>query len=425
MNSTSTVSGRRPCLTSMPPEIILMIYGSLPNFDDAASLSATCQLFQASYQDGKIEISKRIIAHSEVYKYDRILNKYDAAITDLRLRYRQSQGELSDKQSKATRLAFNRLGDPIPDFIDDEEVHMIRRRWQSFKILRCSYRKLLPAFEEAHAHQDEGVKPLPKGSFRTLFQPNDSQNQDSPAPQLDKAFKPRFHRALCLHTMAMSLRQLGLAGRFKQTSSLNNARTAHTIATTAWMKGSQRCSSYGILTTKEDKYDGLEVFDFIYSFLLPELFPRDTFITWIAPMYTTSEKRDCDQELTQVLCRAYLYPSDVADLLRNNIWEKGSEFPKDKTAYLMDLGFLEERMSPNGFDWWTSFTRRSMVMAVCTPRNLMESLLSAQPGRLTWYDKYRKEAGSPFIAGASWPGDEGGGVSAGSLFESILSAFNA
>lgn len=302
---------------------------------------------------------------------------------------------------------------------------MILKRWQSFSILRCLYQRLLHAFEHAHAHQDEGVKPLAKGSLRSLFKSNDTQDTALPAPQLDESFEPRFHRALCLHTIAMTLRQLGLAGRFKQTLSLTNADQAHTIATVAWMKGSQRFSNYGIHTTQKDKYDGLEVFDFIYSFLLPELFPRDTFITWIAPMYTTSEKRRCDQDLTQALCQAYLYPSDVADLLQNKIWERGSEFPMEKTAYLKSLGFLEERMSANGFNWWSSFTRRSMVMAVCTPRNLMESLFSAQPGRLTWYDKYRKEAGSPFKAGASWPADGEGGLSVGGLFEIMLSAFDA
>ncbi|KAL8994317.1 MAG: hypothetical protein Q9188_007104 [Gyalolechia gomerana] len=384
----------------LPNEIINMIYGFLPDFDEAANLSQTCKALRELYHVGKILITRRIMANSDTYKYDRILYKYEAARISLRQRYEDSEGQLSDDQSRETRLAFYHLRSPIRKLISNEEAHISLQRWQRFKILRRLYVELLPDFDAAHNHEGDGVIPLWDGAIPLQ---SDSFRARTPvaATELDETFKARFHKALSLHTIAMTFRQLGLAARFKKRRGVSPGQIAQLTATTAWCKGSHTFGKYTIDVTKMEQIDGLEIFDFLYSYLVPELFPRGTFIAWISPMFTTAQTQDCADELIQAYREAYLYPSDIADLLNNKVWEKDSIFPEDKAVYLKNLGFLENLTVRRGWDWWTPFTRRTMTMGALSPEMFIELLRGGKGWG--WYDQIRSRAGSPFKADSTWP----------------------
>ncbi|KAL8932565.1 MAG: hypothetical protein Q9211_006242 [Gyalolechia sp. 1 TL-2023] len=398
-------------LGGLPNEIVNMIYGFLPDFDEAFKLSRTCKALRDLYSAGELVIVKQIMANSDTYKYDRILHKHEAARISLRQRYESSNnGQLSNEHSRETRLAFYHLRSPIPRLISNEEARISLQRWQHFKTLRNLYVELLPDFESAHSrdiHEGDGVVP-PLGGDLPLQPESLPAETTVAATELDENFKARFHKALSLHTIAMTFRQLGLASRFKNRRRFSPGQVAQLTATTAWCKGGQTFGKYTINVTKMEQIDGLEIFDFLYSYVVPDLFPQDTFIAWISPMYTNAQKRNCNDELIQAYCEAYLYPSDIADLLNNKVWEQDSTFPEDKAVYLKNLGFLEKPTVRRGLDWWTPFTRRSMTMAAVSPE-MFNEILRGERG-WGWYDETRQEAGSPFKANSTWPFNAEGGV---------------
>lgn len=348
-------------------------------------------------------VTKEIMIRSDAYKYDRILYRYEAARKALRERYENSEGQLSKDQSKETRLAFYHLRSAIPKVISDREAHASLQRWKQFKVLRRLYVELLPDFDFSHIPGEEGIKPLWDGALPLQ---TDSLQARTPvaATELGETFKARFHKALSLHTIAMTLRQLGFAAQYKRHDTRNPGQLAQTIACTAWEKGPLAFEEVTIDVTKMEQIEGLEVFDFLYGFLLPKIFSRDTFLSWNSPFYTTALARDSTEFRTQAFREAYFYPSDIADLINHNIWEKDSKYPEDKAAYLKNLGCLENLTVTGGFDWWVPFSRKPMLMGAVGAEMFVEILKGDIVWR--WYDDLRIKNGSPFELDSSWPGHE-------------------
>lgn len=131
-----------------------------------------------------------------------------------------SEGQISQTQSRETRLAFYHLSKAIPRLISNEEALASLHRWKQFKILRRLYVELLPDFNESHMPMQQEIRPLWDGALPLQ---TDSLRARTPVAitEFDETFKARFHNALSLHTIAMTLRQLGLAARFKSRDGLN------------------------------------------------------------------------------------------------------------------------------------------------------------------------------------------------------------
>ncbi|KAI4180415.1 MAG: hypothetical protein L6R41_007256 [Letrouitia leprolyta] len=169
----------------------------------------------------------------------------------------------------------------------------------------------------------------------------------------------------------------------------------------AWCKGALSYGNIQIKTKKIEQIHGMEMYDFLYGFLLPELLSRDTILTWISPLYTTDRQRDRSELLVQADREAYIYPADIADLLNHKIWEKDSTFPEDKAIYLKNLGFLEKLTVRGGYDWWVPFSRKAMVFVAATTKMFLDVLKGEE--MWSWYDDLRDENGSPFEIGSGWP----------------------
>ncbi|KAL9604684.1 MAG: hypothetical protein Q9219_000404 [cf. Caloplaca sp. 3 TL-2023] len=234
-------------LGGSPYEGISMIYGFLADFDDVLNLSQTCQTLRATYEGSKLVIIKSIAATSNTYKYDRILCRHDSAIKELRQRYEASDGRLNEVQSQTTRRTLDRLRGATPKDISDEEANLIFNRWESFHIIRRLYVNFLPDFEVAHFDEVSMLASLKKDSLPIPLRSHDLQDETSEPtyPQLAKSFKTCFHQALF--------------------------------------------GAYSIYPTREERFAGLEVFDFICSFLIPELCSHDPFITRINPLHASAQ----------------------------------------------------------------------------------------------------------------------------------------
>lgn len=61
MDANHTVSCGRSPLGALLNEIVVMIYGFLPDFDDAVNLSQTCKTLQRLYTASKVAITKEIM----------------------------------------------------------------------------------------------------------------------------------------------------------------------------------------------------------------------------------------------------------------------------------------------------------------------------------------------------------------------------
>ena len=163
-----------------------------------------------------------------------------------------------------------------------------------------------------------------------------------------------------------------------------------------------------ITSSQIDRLCSLEVYDFLYMFLLSEVVPLAKLGSWIDGSledwpYEHSESGPIEKTLKQTISswvrliawsRWSLQPSDLVDLIRNKSWSTGSRYPQDKTQYMRLRGVFD--LDADGdMDFYSSITRPTIV------GNLQSnnSLFFRDEENPTWWDQVRVKSGSPFIPG--------------------------
>lgn len=294
----------------------------------------------------------------------------------------------------------------------DEEIQRIVLRWKRFSFLRGLYvdeniSQEFDRFRTALASdltpEERATMVLPgfnSGSIETSHVNRMKFMQNN---RFAGDFKARFHRILCLHSMAV----IGLHFAKISTAEPESEQEGHDVAEMIdhlWIKEDVLAGGKKTEFDLNTQLDGVEVFDFLYMFLLKKILPYYNLASWIGndagqyPFEWRVTGLPNEPELLEWYsflchCRKVLQPDDLVDLIENGAWRGRSSGPQNKSMYLRVRGMFEQGdQNELGFDWNTDFERSSIVRALCAT---LEGVLMGPEDPCGW-DHLRLRLGSPF-----------------------------
>ena len=279
-------------------------------------------------------------------------------------------------------------------------------RWQKTRILFELYQHpiLFAEFEKFRHHfptadTAEKTFSIVDPGFEGII-PTTQYLQDSTA-SYGNDFKSKFHRTLCLHSLAITTRKLA-----KATASTTVPKDDIVqIACNAWAK-EEVPGLYSNLSTKT-LTETLETWDFIYHFLLRKTFPPNVLTDWIMACADDDVMlQDHEGKLVEDingrwpylmnLFRWTLHPQDVALAIAAEPWKPTSSFAPDKPKFLADKGAYDDG-AIDDMDWYTFHERQISVDTL----GMGDTRSAAQEERSQW-DRYRMTSGSPFNLNFDW-----------------------
>lgn len=300
----------------------------------------------------------------------------------------------------------------------DPEIQRIVVRWKHFSFLRRLYAddNVFQEFVSFHEASTSGLTPEEGANIVSPGLSNDiihtSHVNEVKSMQKDRFagdFKARFHKILCLHSMAIlaiHLAKISTAAPAPTTSEPTQAETdvAEKIDH-LWIKESVLAGGKTTEFDLDTQLDGLEVFDFLYLFLLRKIVPYQRLADWIG---NDAGEHPFEWNVDGVpnalglaewyslmrLCCKVLLPDDLAVLIKNRTWATPYSYPANKSMYLRFRGTFEHGdQNELGFDWSVDFERFTMVRALCTTSQY--SIMEAE--KPLWWDHLRSRLVSPFL----------------------------
>ena len=291
-----------------------------------------------------------------------------------------------------------------PDKIIDDIV----LRWQRTRILRELYQDDKTGMEyiQFRVAFTSASTPLEAVSIAEpgFTLPSDPQRRTA---RYGNTFNSRFHRALCLHSIVIASRRLAMV---TLRPAIKLEPDIEEVALDFWDKSSVIVEGKKITPTVQDKLDCLEVFDFLYMFILRKLFPIGNLESWIKG---SSDEWLFQEHSRPVLispdtwflllssCRNSLLPLGLVDLLFSQAWKPDAKYPPDMALYLVVRGTFDAGEISDS-DWYTFYERQSMVI------NLEYDESSELPYEFRdaeascWWDVQRLICGSPFHPQFRW-----------------------
>lgn len=235
----------------------------------------------------------------------------------------------------------------------------------------------------------------------------DASRFDTPSVGLSnhysRDFKARFAKAICLHALTVASHKHARASKVLTSDEQEKVVDA---VISVWYKQFDDIPL-------QCKLDCLEVYDFLYIFILTkivhpeslEIWCRDSMDIWDEP-----NEPILIQWLIVVGHFAHgLQPHDFLKLVLGGSWLPDAKYPSDRKKYMLERGIIENIIDGN-MDWWTSFGKVAMVRAVdSNPRQWV----NVADEWAAWWEKARYEAGSPFSRNFCWLGLEKSGISSG------------
>ena len=281
----------------------------------------------------------------------------------------------------------------------DVDVDEISKRWWKLSILRDLYldEAISRSFEKYKVQfVSRGPEYLgPDGIGPTIEESLELATQTTHNLEVAPDFKARFHQSLCLHSIALATRSHAMHSR--DIAQYNNAppnfigTILFSRAGDLWKKHCMVLNGHAVQLSRHVQFDCLEMFDFLYYFLLETLVPLDAVESWFNdnlyrfPYDEMGDGSTIDCWIASLrYFRLTLQPSDIADLVKHKTWRAESDFPIDKTNYMCERG-LFDLYGYGAVDFYTAFGRRSMI-----------DVLEKNKSR-SW-DELRIKSGSPF-----WP----------------------
>ena len=306
----------------------------------------------------------------------------------------------------------------------NEEVDGVAARWRKFRFLRELYLDESVA-EEFMEFRRKFVSILAAEERVAIVKPGVTTSRKASTGDLQSQpygydFKERFHHALCSNTMAVASHQLGKACRetlVLKDGKLEDAYPDGDVLAAVddfWVRARWNSSAEDDDAEDDDadrsrrakpEADQMEIFDFLYMFLLRKVVPFEKFAAWTeADAQHWSEERACtideedDDEPIDVQkwhtflsdCRKSIRPMDLVDLIKGTA---DADYPPDKSMYLQVRGVFDggqtERVE------WCSYYERAPIVFRLLPYN--DRVFAVNKTELpSWWDRVRLVSGSPF-----------------------------
>ena len=303
------------------------------------------------------------------------------------------------------------------DEITDEVINGVVTRWQQSKYLQNLYLDDLVSreYELFRARFVSQLSEAAKGRIvePTLIQSSTisqdvhspfkvSPTQKRPAqrglPREDllPGFKGSFHQSLCLHSMAVGSRKIARVLMGEEDGIIDRLIDL-------WAKKSVTIKGDCIPLSDNTKLQCLEVFDFLYLFLLKKAFPLEHLDLWTSAnrndwpydtMIEDPESTDTERWYSFLTwARWSLQPHDFCDLVKNC---ENSDYPADKHMYMRERGLFDFGPRSN-WDLFNCFEKFSMLDGLLPGASHMMASPHDNPHEEPcWWDHVRVWTGSPF-----------------------------
>ena len=286
--------------------------------------------------------------------------------------------------------------------LDDADIQEIVIRWRRFSFLRELYmdENLFEEYEEFRSaslspnlsDSEEIIPMTPRRAHGGIKKTHIKQYH-----LFITDFKRRFHKCVVLHSLAIGF--LHFASHAidvpnRSTDFDSDARKLETVVVALWIKHELEFSGEytGRMTELPlvAKIDCLEVFDFLYMFLLPKILPLEGIALWLEN--DTGEYPFIAWENFLDLSRSVLQPLDLVELIENRAWT--GSYPADKIMYMQTRGMFEGPEAESMHDYRIACVRQQMVTDL---RNSPGFVLK-KAKELCWWDRIRAGSGSSFLA---------------------------
>ena len=294
------------------------------------------------------------------------------------------------------------------DQLGDDEIDDIAERWRQLKLLQRLYLDTQLS-EEFEAWRSAFVSDLSADAGAGILKPGITTSSNATSIQKQhqrygQEFNGRFYRSLCLNTIAVA--SLQLAKTCREVRGDVTDLDVSAAASDLWTR-----SRFFINGSAEDldictKADSLEVFDFLYMFLLPKVvhkfgWRRDYWnLGDLALEYGYHDETGGVPRINQGWyvflddCRRCFQPSDLIDIIHHRTWKSSS--PHEKDIYLKQRGMFEGGESES-IDWYTHFGRSDIVGGLIPMNDVI--FVRRDTELPCWWDRVRLEVGSPFGEG--------------------------
>lgn len=292
--------------------------------------------------------------------------------------------------------------------LTDVEIDEISIRWRKLGILRELY------LDEAISRDFEEYKVQFVSQWPGFLKPNGIRPIIEESPELaiesntnheyGPDFKARFHQALCLHSIALAARSHAVYSRdqpYAETKPPNLiGDRLSCIISDLWFKHVIVLNGRPVQLRDYAQFDCIEVFDFLYYFLLEKVVPFSALESWTTEAADRFPYDDVEAGLESwfsllYYCRFALQPSDIVDLVKHKTWRVESNFPAEKTRYMCERGLFV--LSGGDADYHTTFTRywaiREIRHCLCSGGDFGDYHTSCL------WDELRIKYGSPFRPG--------------------------
>lgn len=425
-------------LTNIPPELQLSIFGFLEDLDDALYLSQTCKTLRSLFAHSKKIIERQIIVRSlnllpmniwlinmqvtsHTYEYDLCLSKLNEMKEDLAQNYSTSRNQLPTDQRPRAEVLLKCLNSKWGhEPLVEETINDIALRWQQLTYLRELYLDDLLSKEFDLFRARFASESLSRDTRAAIVEPgfiksSSTMSRLENSRGFDPNFKARFHKSLCLHSIAIITRSIAFVSRDQLRSSSNyepdeytngdvTEIVAQTVVDLLNIRRLRICYKVVELNLGS-QLDCLEVFDFLYLFLIRKLLPIEQLYSWTDkdandwPYQRESFESKLERWYSFILHAGFfLQPTDLAHLIKERAWFPSANYPQDKSLYMrvrgmFDLGGL------GAMDWFTGFDRENMVGNLQSGHEMTRCRDSALWDPPCWWDQVRLRCGQPFRAG--------------------------
>ena len=291
--------------------------------------------------------------------------------------------------------------------VSSEDIDAITLRWRQMGYLRDLYLDDLLS-KEFDLFRARFAAQLPREDRMEIVQPglmtsSTSSSRFKCGRQYTHSFKAQFYQSLCLHSMAIATLKLAkVAPDISGEVTRDPYEKFIANIDDLWSKQSVVLGGMKILLGWDVKLYGLEVFDFLYMFLLKKIVPFEMLDDWVAEdadeyyydRYGFWDDPSRIDEWYSFLdnCRRVLTPHDIFDLIKQQAWRADATFPQSRSMYMRVRGMFDPG-NDGDLDFSAMDNRAHMLEAICKERPTDYE----HPEEPSWWDPVRVVYGSPFL----------------------------
>lgn len=340
-----------------------------------------------------------------MYEYDLTMSKFSDATQHLAGIYLAADRNIPEEKRPKESVLIDCMNTTWRKVtVTDEVIGKIALRWRQLGLLRRLYLDDVVAKEFRHFRAQFALK-LSVEERAAIVGPGVMKlGQPKQSHHFGRDFKARFHKSLCLHSMAIASRNIAKAAvgdgsRLPDPHHLNDlSNQTSTDVYELWSKDSVVIGGEKRPLSLDTRLDCLEVFDFLYLFLLKKIMPFDRLEDWLGedagdwPYFSPSDDNTGLWYSFLNHCRWTLQPLDLFDLIKHQAWTADACYPQDKSEY-MRVRSAFDGGPMNDSDWYSALERSSMVHALLPTgtRHVYNG-----PEDRCWWDLVRLEIGPPF-----------------------------